>query len=177
MQHPASDLTWSQLRAYQTTGRQSCNGRENSMTDNGRRCSLTIYSARLVDRSVSMRRQSVISEACRLHGSVVAQHTRRAGELKSEGLVDAGQWGRKRQEGFNTLPPSARTPHEEATSTARIAQKARAKSKFAFCDFLLRRELIVNELCGLMHPTSDLASAVHLANRLQRLLFASCTRS
>lgn len=113
-------LTWSQLRAYQTTERQSCNGRENSMTDNGRRCSLTIYSARLVDQSVSMRS----SEACRLHGGMVAQHTRRVGELKSEGLVDAGQWGKKRQEGFNTLPSSARTPHAEATSRARIAQKA-----------------------------------------------------
>lgn len=47
-------------RIYQTTGRQSCNGRENSMTDNGRRLSTAIYFARHADQPMSMQRQSVV---------------------------------------------------------------------------------------------------------------------
>ena len=121
------------MRTYRTTGRQLCNGRENSMTDNGRRPWSTIYSTHLVGQPMSTLRHSVDSEACPQHKDVVVQHTRCAGEVNGERFFDAGGWRRDGRVVNKLLRPSAGTLRKEATTTkVLIARTMRTKNEFFF---------------------------------------------
>lgn len=67
---------------------------------------------------------------------MVVQHTRRAGELKSEGIVDAGRWGMDRGVVNNlAFRSSAGTPGEEATTRTIESEN---NEQTSCCDLLLR---------------------------------------
>jgi hypothetical protein len=71
------------------------------------------------------------SYACRRHGGVIVQHTRRAEGIGEE-FVDKGGWRRFERVVDKLLPPSARTREKEATTIVLLAQFMRRKSDFVF---------------------------------------------